>query len=67
MNWRNIISRSSNKYLAYNLYRGLKVLESAKSYCDKKGVKILNAGVGGLIDVFERVDFNSIDFKKGGG
>ena len=60
----DLISRSSNKYLAYNLYKGLQSLESAKKYCDKKGVKIFNAGVGGFIDVFDRVEFNSIDFKK---
>lgn len=30
---------------------------SAKDYCDKKGIKIYNATIGGKLEVFDRVDF----------
>lgn len=32
----------------------------AKDYCEKKGVKIFNSTRGGALEVFERVDFNSL-------
>jgi hypothetical protein len=31
-----------------------------KKKCDKEGVQIFNAGIGGSLDVFERVDYNSL-------
>ena len=33
---------------------------SAKSYCDKKGIQIFNAGIGGRLEVFPRVDYDSL-------
>lgn len=33
---------------------------SAKKYADKKGIKILNATRGGKLEIFKRVDFNSL-------
>lgn len=37
--------------------------KSAKKFAEKHGVKIFNATRGGMLEVFERVDFDSIDFK----
>lgn len=31
--------------------------QAAKEYCDKNGIKICNATVGGALEVFDRVDF----------
>lgn len=45
-----------NPDLEYNL-RAFKV---ARKYCDKKEIKIYNATRGGKLEVFERVDFDSI-------
>ena len=39
--------------------------KSAKNYCDKNGIKIYNATIGGKLEVFERIDFWSL-FKKQG-
>lgn len=36
---------------------------SAKVFAEKHGVKIFNATRGGYLEVFDRVDFDSIDFK----
>lgn len=36
---------------------------SAKEFAEKHGVKIFNATRGGHLEVFDRVDFDSIDFK----
>ena len=34
--------------------------QSAKELLDKKGIRVLNAGVGGSLEVFPRVDFRSL-------
>ncbi len=36
---------------------------SAKAFAEKQGVKVFNATRGGCLEVFDRVDFDSIDFK----
>lgn len=38
--------------------------KSAKKYADAHGIKIYNATRGGKLEVFERVDFDSLDFVK---
>lgn len=43
--------------------RTLLAYQSAKKYCDKHGIKIFNATRGGKLEVFERVDFDTL-FKK---
>jgi hypothetical protein len=35
-------------------------LQYAKEHLDEKGVKVLNAGIGGSLEVFPRVDFRSL-------
>jgi hypothetical protein len=40
-----------------NLWTNYKRLNAA---ADKKGIKILNATIGGYLDVFDRIDFNSL-------
>lgn len=37
--------------------------ETAKAYCDKHGIQIYNATRGGKLEIFERVDFDDIEFK----
>ncbi len=39
--------------------------EYLKKEARKRGVRILNATRGGQLDIFERIDFDSIQFKKG--
>lgn len=50
-------------------YSNLYAYQAAKDYSDKHLVRILNATRGGKLDVFERVDFDSIMVNKiaGGG
>lgn len=36
----------------------------ARKYCEKNGVKVYNATRGGVLEVFERVDFDSLFNKK---
>lgn len=46
----------------------LAAYQAAKQYADKHGIKIYNATRGGKLEVFERVDFDSLfeeDIKKG--
>lgn len=50
----------SNKELARHLYEYLNGLELIKKYFGKKGVRIYNAGVGGFVDTFDRVDFEKL-------
>ncbi len=38
--------------------------QSAKKYADAHGIKIYNATRGGELEVFERVDFDTLDFLK---
>ncbi len=51
----------TGSYLVY--YSVLKACNAAKKYCDTHGIKIYNATRGGKLEVFERVDFDSI-FEK---
>jgi hypothetical protein len=50
----------SNKALAHHLFTYLEGTERVKKYFEPKGVKIFNAGVGGFLDTFERVDFEKL-------
>lgn len=45
------------------LYMSTLSYVAAKEYAEKKGVKIYNATRGGDLEVFERVDFDSISFQ----
>ena len=42
----------------------LKAYQKAKQYAETHGIKIYNATRGGKLEVFERVDFDSL-FEKG--
>ena len=57
------LASASNKELALNLYTYLSKMEKIKKFLEGKGVKIYNAGIGGMTDIFERVDFEKIRFK----
>lgn len=41
-------------------YKSTLAYEAAKRYAEKLGVKIMNASRGGELDVFERIDFDSV-------
>lgn len=36
----------------------------ARKYCDKNGIQIFNATRGGQLEIFQRIDFDSISFKN---
>jgi len=52
---RVLFDFSQQLYIKYRLW---KQYESLKSIADKNGVKIYNATKGGVLDVFERVDYD---------
>lgn len=54
--------KCAGSYLYY--YSVLNAWNAAKKYCDMHGIKIYNATRGGKLEVFERIDFDSI-FEKG--
>jgi hypothetical protein len=49
-----------DKWLAPNPKAQLKALQTAKKYADKNGIKIFNATRGGKLEIFPRVDFDTI-------
>lgn len=57
------LKEPSNLALAKGLYLHLSDMEIFYRYFQKEGVQIFNAGVGGMIDTFPRVDYNSL-FKQ---
>ena len=44
------------------LYKSTLAYEAAKKYADEHGIRIYNATRGGKLEVFERVDFDSLTF-----
>lgn len=46
--------------VTHNEYFMIKAYKSAKKYADEHGIKIFNATRGGKLEVFERVDFDSL-------
>jgi hypothetical protein len=48
-----IFANVNNQVLSY---------KAAEKYCRENGIKIYNATRGGKLEVFERIDFNKIDF-----
>jgi hypothetical protein len=48
------------KYHNPTVHEMLEKFEDGKKFFDERGVKIYNAGVGGKLEVFERVDFESL-------
>jgi hypothetical protein len=54
-----IISRYGVPYVA-DVYLQLRGYQAAKEYADNHGIKIYNATRGGKLEVFERVDFDSL-------
>jgi len=52
--------KKSNLEAARILYEDLERLDIFYKYFQKEGFQIFNAGVGGMIDVFPRVDYNSL-------
>ncbi|GAG67505.1 unnamed protein product [marine sediment metagenome] len=57
------LKKPSNLELARGLYLHLSDMEIFYRYFKKEGVQIFNAGVGGMLDTFPRVDYNSL-FKQ---
>jgi hypothetical protein len=45
-----------------NIEKSLMAYKSARKYADKHGIKIYNATRGGKLEVFDRVDFDSLTF-----
>lgn len=43
-----------------NVQRHLKAYSAALQYCEKGGYKIMNASKGGKLEIFDRVDFDSL-------
>jgi len=54
------LKEPSNLALAKGLYQGLSSMEIIYRYFKKEGVQIFNAGIGGMVDTFPRVDYNSL-------
>ncbi len=52
------------KYLPSAVQMSIKGYEHAKRFAEKNNVKIYNATRGGMLEVFERVDFDSIELKQ---
>ena len=48
------------KYHHPKLENLLPWLQHAKEHLDRKGIRVLNAGIGGSLEVFPRVDFRSL-------
>ena len=46
--------------LAEAFYRDLKHLNIFNKYFQKKGIRVFNAGIGGMIDTFPRVNYDSL-------
>lgn len=40
--------------------KALKSFENIKKVCDKKNIRIYNAGKGGILEVFHRIDYNDL-------
>jgi len=57
------LKKPSNLELARGLYLHLSDMEIFYRYFEKEGIQIFNAGVGGMLDTFPRVDYNSL-FKQ---
>jgi hypothetical protein len=57
--WGSIEEESRNYAMLWQQYGAI------RRYCEARGVKIYNATAGGLLNVFERVEFESL-FQKGG-
>ena len=56
--WGN--GRSDEEMVTYPVDLVTMAYETAKKYADTHGIKILNATRGGKLEVFERVDFDSL-------
>lgn len=54
------VRESSYEYIQDKLFCGYR---KAKEFADKQGIKIYNATRGGMLEVFPRVDFDSIALK----
>lgn len=51
---------SSQKNIIYNETAILKGYMTTREYCDKHNVKIFNATRGGKLEIFERIDFDTL-------
>lgn len=52
------------KYLPDAVSASVKGYEHARKFAEKHKVKVYNATRGGMLEVFERVDFDTLDFKE---
>lgn len=52
------------KYLPTAVEMSIKGYQHAKKFAEKHNVKVFNATRGGMLEVFERVDFDSLILKK---
>ena len=48
----------------YNIDNATQTYIDLKRFCDKKGVKVFNATRGGKLEVYPRVDFDSLFNKE---
>lgn len=55
-----LFKEEKNKNLAYQLYTSLEATEIVKNYFEPMGVEIYNAGIGGFVDTFQRVNFEKL-------
>lgn len=53
-------SKTEADYIDHETEKMLQAYKSAKQYADSHGIKIYNATRGGMLEVFERVDFDSL-------
>ncbi len=55
------VSQAFDMFVVFNPeYTAVNSYKTAKKYCDEHGIKIYNATRGGKLEVFERVDFDSL-------
>ena len=56
----HFIEEDAEDYLEHRADKMLEAYQSAKEYADTHGIKIYNATRGGALEVFERVDFDTL-------
>ena len=53
-------AESDNEHMLYDYAKTFTIFKHIKNYAFKKNIKIYNAGLGGGLDVFDRVIYNDI-------
>lgn len=52
--------QQDNEYILYDYARTFTIFKQIKRYSERNGIKILNATEGGGLDVFKRINYNSL-------